>query len=522
MPKFLYFDEYYQMDAGKHVASARRIGLAILALAFTALYTVWLDAERNETLRLFNQFEQILAVRNLLAQQQPGDGIEVKLADLSHVDAQLFSVVWTFPTICQALEDIKSRGKLTPALCDSAETQKKYLLGMTQNDMQRKLHSARGFDLVGLRSEWGQDCPAIVFRGGEDEVFWIKGIGGTSEAHEVQGSLIYYVRLGNRCRLSRLEDDGAAFLLVDLRGVKRGWHFYAGEKLMEAIFGPQGYRLFKDSFLFNEDLRKKKGNDRTFDADRFFHDLPNPYRPRFARNVPSRFFVLPVTNIETRIIGESYVRTGVLRSASEMESALSSVYNVEKLTPTVAGVETNLRLWISISPVFFVILSFFFWYHVKRIAHSDSPSGEPWIFVDAVGYLEQTFAALWGILLVLTPVPIIYALLNRYEVALPRVPQILAWLGFNKDPIQVIMLRDAVLSLPAAIGTGVIAGAAFLIIYSLHLLVQKGSGGYSRFLMVVRLWFAQLTHLLTSIPTRVRRRIVSRLGSNTNRKSAKR
>jgi hypothetical protein len=507
------------MDIGKHVAFARRVSLAIMALGLTALYTLWTDTERNETLRIFNQLEQILAVRNLLVQRQPNDGVEVKVADLSHVEGRLYLATDMFPTICDALEHIKSQDKLNIPMCDSAEIQQKYLLGMTVNDLQTKLPNARGFDLAGLRSEWGQTCPAIIFNGSEHETFWIKGIGSTAQANQVQGSLVYYVRLGIHCRLSRLDNEAPAFFLVDLRSVRGGWHFYAGEKLTEAVLGAVGYRRFKDSFVFNEQLRMKKGNDGAFDTDRFFHDLPAPYKTRFIANVPSRFFVLPVTNIETRIIGESYVRTGVLHTPSELDSALSSIYNVEKISPTVAGVGTNLRLWISISPLIFVILSFFFWYHVKRIARADSAINEPWLFIDAAGYVEKTFAAVWALVLTLSAVPIIWAVLNNYEVALPRLSLIVAWLGLNRDPIHQIILRDAMLSWPAAIGTAIVGSAAFLLVYSFHLLLYRGSINYSRFLTILRSSFTKFIHLIAFGWAHIRRRISSSRSQMMRRKA---
>lgn len=348
------------MDVGKHVVFARRLSLAIMALSITSLYAGWIDWQRKNTLGIFNQLEQILATRKILDERPWDDGNKVTLASLSMVDAQLFVDTSMFSNICEILDSLKAQGKQNVDSCETPETQRKYLSGLTLKEMELRLPNARHLSLKGLRSEWGADCAAIVFRGREDEAFWIKGIGGTTGLHEVKGSLIYYVRPGVRCRFSPLGKDAPAFFLIDLRVIGGGWHYHAGEHLLENILGTVGYRMFMDSFLFNEDLRKAKGNESPFDKERFFDKLPNAFRTHFTANVPTRFFIVPLTDIESRIIGEAYLKTGILHSVSEIDTALSGVYNVEKISPSVVGIGTNLRLWVSIAPLIFAILSFFF------------------------------------------------------------------------------------------------------------------------------------------------------------------
>jgi hypothetical protein len=497
------------MDAAKHVVLARRISLAIMALGFTAFYAAWIDRERNDTFRAFNQFEQILAARTVLAERPWTDGSEVTVAALTNIDRKFHFAAFAFSTICQALESGKLKVAQIGGSCESPPIQRKYLLGLTLTDMNKQLPDARVFSLTGLRSQWGADCPAIVFRGRDDEGFWIKGIGGTTGLNEVKGSLIYYVRPSHHCRFSHLQQEPVAFFLIDLRRIRLGWYFYAGEYVLENVLGSLGYRQFTDSFAFNEDLRKARRKDSLFDAVRFFNQFPKPYRMHFVANVPTRFLVLPVTNIESRIIGAAYVKTGVLHTATEINDAISKVYNLDKISPTIGGVATNLRLWISIVPVICLTLSFFFWYHVKRIAGGDSAVAEPWIFIDASGLIEKIFAVLWGALLVLTPATITWALLLNYEASLPTVGQVLFWLGLNRDPLQQLILSESFLSFPATIGGLIIGASAILLFHSLHLLLKARSATYRRVWMLAKSWFVKRVYLAPHIAGRLRRLIAS-------------
>jgi hypothetical protein len=490
------------MDYGKHVTSANNISLAIIALGFTALYAVWITSEIEKTLRLYNYFEHILVARNTLMERPWNDGAEVTLASLIEIKDMHSFVVKAFVAGCE--NNLFSS-------CEDERTQRERLFGHTLKEMQLKLPRTRRVEVTGVRSEYAGSCSAIFFRGKDDEMFWIHGISDTVAVYErkgslkysstpgtnqVQGSFIYYVRLSDECRFSSFLGPPFSFFLIDLRSIGKGWNFYAPENVIRAVYNELGYRMKMSNFMETEDWRKATFPDASFETDRFFEQLPASYREYFANSVPSKFLTLPVAGIESRIIGTAYIKTGTLYNSSEIDKAISAVYSYERLSPTVGGVGTNLHLFISIAPIILLGFSFFFWYHVKRIVRSDSPYNDPWIFLDAEGLIEKGFVAVWATLLVLTPASITWALLVTYNVSLPPIWGILAWVGLNKNPLwQEILqeiLEDSVVSVPATLGGFVVVAGALLIIHSLHLLLKRGVVTYNHFCTSIKSWFVRL------------------------------
>lgn len=131
--------------------------------------------------------------------------------------------------------------------------------------------------------------------------------------------------------------------------------------------------------------------------------------------------------------------------------------------------------------------------------------------MDASGFLEKMFAALWGTFLALTPATITWALLVNHEASLPTIGQLLFWLGLNRDPLQMI-LGKTFLSVPATVGGMIIGGCTFFIVHSLHLLVQMGSITYRRFSTAVKGGFINLMNLA--------RRAIARIGRGILRKKS--
>ena len=89
------------MDYGKHVTAANTISLAIMALGFTALYYAWIFSEINQTLRIYNQLEQILVARNILVERPWNDGAEATVQDLADLARMLSFNANTFPVSCK-------------------------------------------------------------------------------------------------------------------------------------------------------------------------------------------------------------------------------------------------------------------------------------------------------------------------------------------------------------------------------------------------------------------------------------
>jgi hypothetical protein len=482
------------VDYGKHVTYASTISLAILALGFTALYAAWIFSDINQTLPLYNHFEQILVARNILVERPWNDGAEVTIKDVVELDAMLSFNAKAFPVSCK-----RTGG------CEDEERQRKAFYGLTLKEMQLKLPRARKFDLAGVRSEYATSCSAIFFRGKDDETFWIYGASTTVVEQErpwvisysltpgvnlVQGSLIYYVELSHECRFSsKISFSAFSFFLIDLRSIGKGWNFHAPEGIMRGMYADDevGYRIEMDKFKKAEAWYDKNLPNASFDKERFFEPLPDSYRKLFAGRVPSKFLTMPINGIESRIIGTAYVKTSTLYNSSELDKAISATYNFERLSPTVGGVGTNFRLFTSIAPILLLGFSFFFWYHVKRIVRSDAPYNDPWILLDAEGFIEKGFVVVWAALLVLTPAAITWALLANYNAHLPRIEAILAWV--NRNPAWQEILEYWAISVPALLGGIVIVVGELFIVHSLHLLLKRGSGLYSRLCTRIKSWF---------------------------------
>jgi len=482
-----------------------------MVLGFAALYIGRTGLEVQRTFRLYNSLELILTARNTLVEQPWDVGAEVTLASLINIDDRFSFKVLDFNTAC----------KMDPKeiLCEDEEAQRKFFFGLTPKEMSLlKVPRARRFELKNVRSEYGGSCGAIFFRGKDEETFWIKGILTEGEVTPVQGSLIYYVRLFKNCRFSPhgFNEDAPAFFLIDLRSIGKEWYFhYAEENMMRSIYGVAGYRLLMFGFMLNEAWRKEHSEDSSFETGRFFEQLPDLYRKHFMADVPSEFLTVPVNGIESRIIGTAYMRTGTLHNLPEIDKAILGVYNLAGIgginLPTVAGTATgigvttggtSLVFWTSVAPVILLGFSFFFWYHVKRIVRADSLCSGAWVFLDTKGIVEKGFVAVWAVLLMLTPVSTTWAISVINPDSFLPIEQIRVWIGLNRNPtIQRILGGTAIFSVPALLEYIVIevsiTGSTWLIIHSLHLLLERGSVTYSRLWTRIKFWFVKLVHLVT-------------------------
>jgi hypothetical protein len=89
-----------------------------VVLGFATLYAAWIQSEINQTLRLYNQFEQILVARNTLAERPWNDGAEVTVESLTEIDSLFFFNATVFA----------AGGKMTTISCEDEETQRDFFL----------------------------------------------------------------------------------------------------------------------------------------------------------------------------------------------------------------------------------------------------------------------------------------------------------------------------------------------------------------------------------------------------------